>query len=167
MLNSRSPELHVANQFTALTIISPGLAAVLLLGRALIRRPLLTVPTMAAYFYTGTGFLATFGLAPLVAYGNYFENSLNSCIFQYENINPKPFQLWQKSEGFTHDNAALIGGIAGLFLSSRARSLQALSFGHRQIGLLGAVCAWSAAGLFGTEQIVDLLSSEAVMDQRK
>jgi hypothetical protein len=129
-----------ANPASVTVLFPPILAAGVLLGRTIIRRPLLTIPTQTGYFYTRIGIFATFGVFPLVTYIN-FRDRIDSSIFRYEHITPNPFQLWQSSEGFTLDDAFLVGGIGGLIISSRTKSFQALSFGHRQLGCLGAVCA--------------------------
>jgi hypothetical protein len=100
----------------------PIVAAGVLLGRTIIRRPLLTVSTKIAYFYTRTGFLATFGVLPLVAYMGYRQDRINSCIFRYEHITPNPFHLWQSSEGRTLDAALLVGVIGGFIISYRTKS---------------------------------------------
>jgi hypothetical protein len=92
------------------------------MGRTIIRRPLLTVPTKTAYFHTRTGFLATFVLPPLVALVNNTGERTDSCIFRYEHITPDPSKLWKSSEGFNLDDAFLAGGIGGLILSYRSRA---------------------------------------------
>jgi hypothetical protein len=146
-----------ANPASVAVLFPPILAAGVLLGRTIIRRPLLTVPTKTAYFYTRTEILATFGLLPLVTYIN-SRDFIDSSIFRYEHITPNPFQLWQSSEGFTLDDALLVGGIGGLIISYRTKSLQALSFGHLQLGRLGATCAWSAASLVPGDRVINWLT---------
>ncbi len=118
---------------------------VLLIGRTVLRRPLLSVPTKSAYFCTRAGF-ATIATAPLVAVSAYYDRLLNASILRYGGITPPKYKFWQNSQGFTADDAMIVGGIGGLLLSFRLRGLQSLSFGYRQFGRLGAISTGTLIG---------------------
>ena len=108
------------------------------MGRMIIRSPLLTLPTKSAYFVTSAGFYSLALAAPLAAYATHFESQIRRSILLYEGINLPKSQIWQSSQGFTMDDYGIIGGIGGMLLSFRMRSLRSLSIGHRLLGRLGA-----------------------------
>jgi len=113
----------------------------------IIRRPLLTLPTKSAYFITKAGLCSLVLAAPLAAYLTHLESPIRRSILLYEGINPPKFQIWQNSQGFTMDDSCIIGGIGGMLLSFRMRSLRSLSVGHRLLGRLGAFSTGFSTGL--------------------
>jgi hypothetical protein len=135
-----------ANVATAAVIISPMTAAILLVGRIVIRRPLLSLPTKSAYFFTRAG-LAFVAVAPAAAYLSHYQSQIPTSILRYEGITPPRYQIWQSSKEFTYDDAILIGGIGGMLLSFRLRGLRSLSIGNSLLGRLGACSTGMSSAL--------------------
>jgi hypothetical protein len=136
-----------ANVATAAVIIPPITAAILLVGRIVIRRPLLSLPTKSAYFVTRAG-LASVAVAPAAAYLSHYQSQIPTSILQYEGITPPRYQIWQSSKEFTYDDAILIGGIGGMLLSFRLKGLRSLFIGNRLLGRLGACSTGMSSALF-------------------
>jgi hypothetical protein len=121
-------------------------AAILLVGRIVIRRPLLSLPTKSAYFLTRAG-LASVAAVPAATYLSHYQSQIPTSILRYEGITPPRYHIWQSSKEFTYDDAILVGGIGGMLLSFRLRGLRSLSIGNSLLGRLGACSTGMSSAL--------------------
>lgn len=142
----RVPEPLHADRLLYTLASGPLIAGVLLLGRTVFRRPLPTsMPTKTSYWLHRSGIISAL-LVPLAANTAYCNGRLHSRILERVGIDFTPFRWWKRSDRLTQDDGFLIGGIAGLVLSNRALSIQALSKGYRSLTHLGAFCAGGTTG---------------------
>ncbi|KAH6883015.1 hypothetical protein BKA58DRAFT_374297 [Alternaria rosae] len=89
---SNYEEPQVANSATVSVLLAPTAATILLIGPAIIRCPLLTLPTKSAYFFTRAGFFSLALIAPLAACATHWASQIRRSILHYEGINPQNFR---------------------------------------------------------------------------
>ncbi|XP_014554732.1 hypothetical protein COCVIDRAFT_17534 [Bipolaris victoriae FI3] len=75
------------------------------------------------------------------AAGLYGQREINRGVFKMENITPEPGKLWQKTTGWTADDAMLAGGVLGIVTALSPRAFPGAYGISRFIGATTVGCA--------------------------
>lgn len=106
--------------------------------------------TRPGTFLKSTAYLsaATTSYAVLDAYG---RREVNRAIFRWDNVEPKPGKLWERTKGWTVDDVVLGGGMLATVLVLNPKAVPGVGGWKR---FLGAVTVGCAAGCYVGERVI-------------